>query len=323
MNQITGKIIKEYILKFPKTQNLALARKLYKMFPEVFNSLEHTRTMIRYYRGAKGIKNKKYAISKTPKFDIPENDHTNFDPFIISEKYKCGAILSDIHFPYHSKSALEIVLEDIYKSKCDFIVLNGDIVDFHQCSVFLKDPRKKNIKEEIDQLEKFLLELRKNFKKTKIIYKFGNHEERYDSYIMQRAAELFHIDAIHLENILKLKEKNIEFVNKKRIIKYKNLSILHGHEYNFRISNPVNPARGIFLRAHESTLIGHFHQTSEHSETRLNGELLTCWSTGCLCDLHPDYAPLNKWTLGFAKVKSTEDKYFMVENKRIIKNKIV
>jgi hypothetical protein len=52
--------------------------------------------------------------------------------------------------------------------------------------------------------------------------------------------------------------------------------------------------------------------------------MITCWSIGCLCGLHPEYAPLNKWVHGFAIVHGeSEDGYFEVENKRIVEGRIV
>jgi predicted phosphodiesterase len=323
MNKISGEVVKKYLSEFPNTSSLALARKIYNENKPVFPNMEAVRTLIRYYRGAHGKINKKNAIAKTPIWNIPEGDEMEYTPFIIPDKLKCGAILSDIHFPYHDKRALDTALNYIHKSKCDFMVLNGDILDFHQLSVFLKDPRRKNIAEEIHQLSEFLADIKKNMGKIQIFYKIGNHEERYDKYILQHAAELFHLDAIHLKNILKLKENGIECIEMKRVVKYKHLSILHGHEYRFAMASPVNPARGVFLRTHESTLIGHFHQTSEHSETRLNGEMITCWSTGCLCHLHPEYMPLNKWTNGFAMISGDDDGFYQVRNKRIIDGKII
>ena len=62
--------------------------------------------------------------------------------------------------------------------------------------------------------------------------------------------------------------------------------------------------------------IGHHHQTSEHTETTLDGRTVTCWSTGCLSELHPDYARVNRWNHGFAFVETHRDQ-FTVSNKRI------
>ena len=47
-------------------------------------------------------------------------------------------------------------------------------------------------------------------------------------------------------------------------------------------------------------------------------ELLTTWSFGCLCDLHPDWNPFGNWNWGFAFVNIEEDGNFEVVNRRIL-----
>jgi hypothetical protein len=54
----------------------------------------------------------------------------------------------------------------------------------------------------------------------------------------------------------------------------------------------------------------------------MNGKITTTWSTGCLCELHPEYMPINKWNLGFAIVDMADD-MFDVRNKRISKGKVL
>jgi len=100
------------------------------------------------------------------------------------------------------------------------------------------------------------------------------------------------------------------------------LNILHGHEFGRAISSPVNAARGLFLRANATALIGHFHHTSEHITKDMNGKMIGCFSTGCLCDLRPQYARYNKWNHGFAIVRQEEENYFHVNNVKIHNGKV-
>jgi len=58
---ITGKLAREYILKYPIASKKSLARMLYRDFPEVFMSVEHARYRVRYHTGSCGVKNRKYA----------------------------------------------------------------------------------------------------------------------------------------------------------------------------------------------------------------------------------------------------------------------
>jgi hypothetical protein len=70
------------------------------------------------------------------------------------------------------------------------------------------------------------------------------------------------------------------------------------------------------LKAKVAAMQGHNHQTSEHTERDMNGRITTTYSLGCLCQLSPQYLPLNKWNHGFAVVE-VDGNEFKVENKRI------
>ena len=144
------------------------------------------------------------------------------------------------------------------------------------------------------------------------------------AYVLRNARELGDLTEVSLEYLLRFHEYGIEAVNRE-MIKLGNLIVLHGHELGESVFSPVNPARGFFLKAKASTLMGHYHQVSHHSESNLNGEQVGVWSTGCLCNLSPEYRPYayTKWSNGFAYVTVNEDKTFQVKNFRILEGKIL
>ena len=84
----------------------------------------------------------------------------------------------------------------------------------------------------------------------------------------------------------------------------------------------MNAARGLFLRAKACAIGAHSHSTSQHDEPNVRGESLAAWSVGCLCDLHPEYAPLNKWNHGFALLEYRGGDDWEVENKRIVNGRV-
>jgi predicted phosphodiesterase len=153
----------------------------------------------------------------------------------------------------------------------------------------------------------------------------GNHEHRLQRYLLKKAPELAKLDELQLENFLKLKDLEIDFVSSLQLIKAGKLNILHGHEFGGFVFNPVNPARGLFNRAKTNSLCGHFHQTSSHHENNLNNEGMACFTTGALCQLNPEYRPFafTKWNIGFAFVEIFTDGYFHVHNKRIIDGRVL
>jgi predicted phosphodiesterase len=316
---------KKYGMKMP---TLTLARIMYKENIELFKSVDSARSSLRRLEGKVGNAEKKYLSNKDfimneerPKnpWKLPESDEAKYEPFILNAKKL--AVLSDIHVPYHSMSALECALDKIYEEKPDAILLNGDTVDFYGLSRFQKDPRKRSVAHELQALNEFL-DILKQFE-AKIIYKLGNHDERYDHYLQHKAPELLGISDFEFKNLLKAGERKMDVVGEKRIIKANKLNIIHGHEYP-SVFSPVNIARGLYMKGKVSAMQGHNHQTSEHTETDMNGEIVTTWSLGCLCELNPAYMPLNRWGHGMAIVDLSDNKKdFEVRNYRIYKGKIL
>ena len=316
--QITGKLAHEYCVKFPTATNLGLARKLYKENPLVYTNLDSARLAIRKVRGAAGDENRKKVKDQVERKYIPETDAEAWEPFIIPKSVKSLLILSDIHIPFHDVKALNVAL-DYAKGKIDGILINGDLFDFYKGSRFEQDPRKRSMSDEIDLGFEFLEGLKKEFN-CPVYFKYGNHDERWDKYIMLKAPELFNLDGIMLED--RLIGSGAIIIKDKRIIKHGHLDILHGHEFFGAPSQAVNPARGVFMKTLESCLIGHLHKSSSHTETTLVGRMITTSSIGCLCELHPEYARLNKWNHGFAINELIEGGEYRLHNKRIYNNSV-
>lgn len=322
---IVGKVVLEYLAKLPSTPTRALARLLVEHEPLLFHSFNQARASVQYYRGEQGERqrmkmNKQNYLPRVvvPKSDIGKKEQ--YKPFCLS-KFPI-AIASDMHMPYHDKEAVEAFLLHAEKIGAKTILFNGDCMDAYQVSQWVRDPRKRSFVSEVEQMKAFLASVRQAFPDADIVYKEGNHEERYRKYLMQNAPALYGLEAAELPALLGCKEQNITYVSNKHVIIIKKLHILHGHEYTFSISSPVNPARGLYMRAKKSTICGHFHQTSEHSETSIDGKLVTCWSVGCLCDLHPEYMPLNKWNHGFADIIESNGSW-NVNNYRMYQGKVL
>ena len=323
-------IVREYRDKFgSEMPTRKLSRLIYDENKLLFKDIEDARYLLRYIEGKTGeIKRKQ--VSKSPYFkkearplnpyNLPESDEIEYRPYHL--KKKKVLVLSDIHIPYHSISAINAAIDYAKKEKPDCILLNGDTIDFFGLSKFCKDPRKRNFPAELESFKKFIDVLKKQFSKAEIIFKVGNHEERYDKFLYQKANELVGVDEFELSQIIKARAEGIEFISDKRIINYYGLNIIHGHEFSSGFFSPVNVARGLYLRGKTSAMQGHNHQTSEHTESDMNGKITTTWSTGCLCELHPEYAPINKWNWGFAMLEATAEG-FKVHNKRIYKGKVL
>jgi hypothetical protein len=117
---------------------------------------------------------------------------------------------------------------------------------------------------------------------------------------------------------LDLDKHGVELVEDQRPVMLGKLPVLHGHELPKGMAAPVNVARGAFLRTLSTVLVGHSHRTSNHAESDMWHREVATWSTGCLCDLRPDYARINRWNWGFAVATVHERGAFDVHNYRVM-----
>jgi predicted phosphodiesterase len=241
-------------------------------------------------------------------------------PVLQLDKPGVWGVLSDVHVPHHDVKALDAAVNFLRKRNPYGILINGDFLDFHELSNHDKDPGAPRYVEELETGRSVLAWLRNRFPKARIIYRFGNHEERLDRYILQRAPALFDLPYADVRLQLQLDDLGIELVRDKRLIRLGKLNTLHGHEY--RGGGGINPARWLHYRAHAATLCGHFHRPSFHPWRTVDGTSSGCWSVGCLCHLTPDFSVNNEWNHGFAVVAVAPGGVFEVENKLIIDGRV-
>lgn len=308
----------ELVRKFPDAPKKTLARKLYAEFPAHYANLESARKTILRITGCNGTSEKRFAKHPRPKGKAgwkPECPPSAAEPWVPVQidgpaKVLC---LSDIHVPYHSREAVQAAVTYGKKLKPDIVLLNGDTIDFHRISRFQQDPRKRSTKQELEATVQLLEWLRHTFKNARIIYKLGNHDERWDHFVWNKCLELFDLECLQLHNVLKFEEYGIERVGDSPILCGR-LPVLHGHELGRNLYAPVNPARTAFLRANHTVLIGHLHRPSSNPESDLFGKETMTWSQGCLCGKQPEYARVNKWRWGFCHIEVAANNEFNMHN---------
>lgn len=305
-----------------------IAKYLFKKYPELFHNADYARGYVRKARGNMGGNNYKdttfHRENRTVHRALAEY---NFKPIDLSiEDFdfldKKPLILSDIHIPYHAINEVELAINHGLKYGIDSIYLNGDILDCGKISKWAVDPKMVNFEAEREMFWSFIEYLKQL--NIPIYFKIGNHEVRIERYLQTRSPELAGLPELTISNILHLDELGLIVINDKQVCNMGKLIVIHGHEFGETIFSPVNPARGLFLKAKSSTLCGHYHQTSEHHENNLKGDSMACFSTGALCNLKPNYRPFayTKWNYGFAKVEIEESGDFEVHNKRIINGSV-
>lgn len=337
---IIGDIVREYCLKYPDLPDLTVARLIAKNEPKLITNVGNLRDNIRYHRKKRQVKNaktgRKYCAkdavahntgigdTRSWRYRAPASHKDDYSDFIIHGSQRILR-LSDIHYPFHDERALEAAINHGIKFDPTILLLAGDIMDCHDLSDYDRDPRHRYTEVELEMMSGEIRQFRKAFSKARIVWMEGNHENRLQRYLLRKAPDLFGLPMLDIPGLLTMAGgadtmTGIEWINDSRIVRTGNLAHIHGHEY--RGGGGVNPARWLFLKTGENTMMGHCHRTSEHSEPNQSRKQIGCWSTGCLSDLSPKYMRHTKWNHGLATIEVDRTGDFEVSNHRIINGKV-
>lgn len=247
-------------------------------------------------------------------FNIPDGeDEIEIPEMILPKRYRRIAVLSDIHLPYHERSALVTALKDVKDIGVDAIYINGDLMDAYQLSRHEKNKFNRNFKYEVDMTRLFFEEIRNQFKEQDVYFKIGNHDQRFDKYIMDNADQLHGL--VTLEDVLRLRDHRVKLVSSMTKVIAGKLNILHGHE--LPVKGAMNHARAVMMKTSSNVLMGHFHRSDRSYMRDLEGDVHAVFGTGCLCKLNPKYMPINNWNHGWALVHLEKDGTFEIESKDI------
>ena len=308
----------------PDAPSLSLARRLVKETGGAI-TLHQARMRITRQFGVQGNKSRKTVKSvavREPRkageiYAMPKSMAEPWTPHVMKVLGPVG-IISDVHVPYHSEVAVAAAVGFLKDQNLAGLLLNGDIADFYAISRYMKDPTQRDFKGELEAVRAFIQWLRSEFPDIPIVYKLGNHEERWTHWLWQHAAEISDDPRMSLGAWLDLDKHGVELVEDQRPVMLGKLPVLHGHELPRGMAAPVNVARGAFLRTLSTVLVGHSHRTSNHAESDMWHKETGCWSTGCLCDLRPEYSVINRWNHGFAVATVHKGGAFDVHNYRVM-----
>ena len=325
---MAGDVITEMARKLCQTHPDApaqtLARRLVK---ECGNAITINQARMRIARqfGVHGTHHRKKLKPVAPRakrvagvdYTLPKSMATTWTPHVMNVLGTVG-IISDVHVPYHSEIAVAAAVGFLKQQNLAGLLLNGDIADFYAISRYMKDPKQRDFKGELEAVRDFVGYLRQEFPKIPIVYKTGNHEDRWKHWLWQHAAEISDDRRMSLSSWLELDKHDVTLVDDQRPVMLGKLPVLHGHELPKGMAAPVNVARGAFLRTLSTVLVGHSHRTSNHAESDMWHHETACWSTGCLCDLRPEFSVINRWNHGFAMATIHKGGTFDVQNYRVM-----
>jgi hypothetical protein len=297
-------IVEAALAEFQGKPKRTIAKWLSAKHPEEFPTVEDARKCVRYYTGSTGEHGRKAGadikvdIRQPGTLTIPKGIRQSKRPYVVGPG--SWLVCSDFHVPYHDEVAIEAMLRYAVDKGIEHLYLNGDIIDFYRLSRWDKDPRRRNTEFELAKHREVLGVIEPHFDRK--VYKIGNHEERLTKRMWQSNPELAVLPRFDVAEVLEVKDR-YEVVDSKRKAKFGRLWGFHGHELPRGLTNPVNVARGVWLRVRDRAFTSHWHQPSSHVETSgVSKKVINTYSLGCLCDMTPEYAIVNNWAQGFAVV---------------------
>ena len=320
-------LAKSYILKHPTLTPTAIAKALFTDYPYEYKSIEDARSCVRVLMGKSGIKNREKVhtdfstlISEMRK-ELPKGESEKTEPYTLPKSCTRILVLSDIHLPYQDDDALFAALQFGLEKDVNCIYLNGDTMDMYQLSRHEKNPANRSFSYELDICRSFLKGIRKMFPNAHIVYKIGNHDERYEKFIRMNP-QLIGVQEFELGNLLGFPELRIQEVKSKQWSYAGKMPLLHGHELPAK-SGGVNPARMAQLKLNKQVIIGHFHRETKSTGKQFDDKPYAAYSSGCLCDLQPSYMPINDWNHGFTYLEvDPKNGNYYVQQKTIVDGKI-
>lgn len=229
-------------------------------------------------------------------------------------------VFADLHAPDHDAHALDVMLQIGQTTRPDGVIIDGDGMDVHSLSKYTPSPDKplRWVEERQKAVQPFGL-IRSVFPDLPIDYIPGNHCIRPLKYIASVAAPLQGL--FELPQLLGLDSLGFNFVDSK-LLAANNLLIKHGTKVSKHAGYSV---RAEMEEAGMSVIMGHVHRRALVEVTkatqRVNNEApLTGVELGCLCNLKPDYMPVEdtaNWQHGGAFVTIYDNDEFDIELIRI------
>lgn len=211
-------------------------------------------------------------------------------------------IVSDLHIPFHDDAALDVVYSIMRDIKFDNFVVNGDLIDGWELSRFSKDPRNKvSFGDEIEVASSILKEF-SNLTNGKKYFIVGNHDWRFEKYLIDEAPGLISLPYLNLNNLLELDKYGFQEINMGKESYVDINGVLVGH-FNKVSKHSAYTAKNLVEQYGKSVVQGHVHRLGVHYKT-VNGKTLVGVEGGCLCRLDPLYMILPNWQQGITIMTS-------------------
>lgn len=212
-------------------------------------------------------------------------------------------VLGDLHFPFHSRQCIALVLYFLNWLKPEVLILNGDIVDFYALSRFDRDPNRiTKLQEELDETLYFLKRVRRCLPSSEIIYMEGNHENRLRRWISSHP-EVCSLRVLSLPSLLEFGKQDIQFVEYENYLHRYGLLFHHG---DLARKHSGYTAKAMVEKWKTSGISNHTHRLGSYFVSGF-GQQAKWIENGCLCSLNPHYYHgTPDWQQGFSVINWDE-----------------
>lgn len=232
--QMRDRLIKDLLRVFHTPENpyagWAASRKRYRElghFPEVIvtdcfgNHQEFQRAAgLRDTRGTSKVKNLLARMATEQKIETYARE--SIEPyygmydrhFKATGGVKRGLVIADIHGKFRDPFAWAVFIDVLKIVKPDFLVLNGDVVDFPKVGRYTKMPGAGNImlQDEIDFVRNQIFgEIRRHYDRP-LVWHIGNHEQRLARYLADCAPALADLRCLRYDELFGVKDHKVQLV---------------------------------------------------------------------------------------------------------------
>lgn len=185
-------------------------------------------------------------------------------------------VLPDYQIPYHDRKKMIVLHEFIKEFKPSALWIAGDWIDQPEPSRWSRGTAGEyapTLQNSINESVDILSELRTIMGKKPIHLKAGNHDIRVEKYVAQYAPALRSLNALTMEEMLKVNELNIN-LHRKPAELLPNWVLAHGDEGVLsRVSGGT--AMNLAKRYNKSVICGHTHRLGLQAHTMsMNGKVV-------------------------------------------------
>jgi hypothetical protein len=225
-----------------------------------------------------------------------------------NQAWKLVVVANDFHVPWHDEQALALLQLFLQREKPDWLILNGDLMDFWEISRFDLTPRTgKAFIEEIKIGKGILKSFRHILPRARITWIEGNHEFRLRKYLIRQAKELYGLPGLSVPDLFGLKKLGIDYVPchplaskfTDNFIKVGSLYV--GHWDKISVHGGY-AAKGLVETKGVSLLQAHTHRFGAHARTTVDGRVLLGIENFCMCRREASYVTRPNWQLGFSVI---------------------